>query len=65
VLVVALGYARSAGGTPSAALEQFGIKGVLASMINQFASFSDPGRTAVLLLGCSASSRGPGRRFRR
>jgi uncharacterized BrkB/YihY/UPF0761 family membrane protein len=51
VLVVALGYAKSAGGTPSAALEQFGIKGAVASTINHSASFSNPGRTAVLLLG--------------
>jgi uncharacterized BrkB/YihY/UPF0761 family membrane protein len=50
VLVVGLGYAKSAGGTPSDALSQFGIKGVLASTINQSANFSDPGRTAVLLL---------------
>jgi uncharacterized BrkB/YihY/UPF0761 family membrane protein len=51
VAVVGLGYLRSAGGTPSDALHQFGIKGVLASTINQSASFSDPGRTAVLALG--------------
>ncbi|MFL5823599.1 MAG: YhjD/YihY/BrkB family envelope integrity protein [Solirubrobacteraceae bacterium] len=50
VAVVGLGFLRSAGGAPSDALQQFGIKGVLASTINQSASFSDPGRTAVLLL---------------
>jgi uncharacterized BrkB/YihY/UPF0761 family membrane protein len=51
VAVVGLGYLRSAGGTPSDALKQFGIKGVIASTINHSASFSDPGRVTVLLLG--------------
>jgi uncharacterized BrkB/YihY/UPF0761 family membrane protein len=51
VLVVGLGYLKSAGGTPSDVLQQAGIKGVLASTINHSANFSDPGRTAVLLLG--------------
>lgn len=51
VLVVGLGYAKDAGGAPSDALKQFGIKGVLASTINQSASFSDPGRTAILVAG--------------
>ncbi len=51
VLVVGLGYLKTAGGMPSSALKQFGIKGVLASTINHSADFSDPGRTAVLLLG--------------
>ena len=51
VTVVGLGFLRSAGGTPSDALQQFGIKGVLASTINDSASFSDPGRTAVLIIG--------------
>lgn len=50
VAVLALGYAKSAGAAPSDALRQFGIKGVLASTINQSANFSNPGRTAVLLL---------------
>jgi uncharacterized BrkB/YihY/UPF0761 family membrane protein len=51
VAVVGLGLLRSAGGDPSQAVKQFGIKGVLASSINHTASFSDPGRTVVLLLG--------------
>lgn len=51
VLVVGLGFLKSAGGTPSDALNEFGIKGVLASTIDHSASFSEPGRTAVLLLG--------------
>jgi uncharacterized BrkB/YihY/UPF0761 family membrane protein len=51
VLVVGLGYLRSAGGAPSDALEQFGIKGVIASTITNSASFGDPGRVTVLLLG--------------
>ena len=44
-------YLKSAGGALSQALRQFGIRGVLASTINHSASFHDPGRTAVLLLG--------------
>jgi uncharacterized BrkB/YihY/UPF0761 family membrane protein len=48
--VVGLGFLRSAGGTPSEALKQFGIKGVLASTINHSATFSEPGRATVLLL---------------
>jgi uncharacterized BrkB/YihY/UPF0761 family membrane protein len=51
VAVVGLGFARSAGGSPSDALKQFGIKGVLASTINHSSSFSEPGRATVLLLG--------------
>jgi uncharacterized BrkB/YihY/UPF0761 family membrane protein len=51
VLIVGLGFLKSAGGTPSDALKQFGIKGVLASTINHSANFHDPGRTAILLLG--------------
>lgn len=51
VLVVGLGYLKSAGGTPSDTLKQFGVKGVLATTINQSASFHDPGRAAVLALG--------------
>jgi membrane protein len=51
VCVVGLGYLKSVGGTPSDALEQFGIRGVLASTINSSASFHDPGRAAVLFLG--------------
>jgi uncharacterized BrkB/YihY/UPF0761 family membrane protein len=51
VAVVGLGYLKSAGGTPSDALKQFGIKGVIASTINSSASFHDPGRAVVLLLG--------------
>jgi uncharacterized BrkB/YihY/UPF0761 family membrane protein len=51
VAVVGLGYLRSVGGDPSDAVKQFGIKGVLASTINDSASFSDPGRTVVLVLG--------------
>lgn len=51
VLVVGFGYLKSAGGTPADVLKQAGIKGVLASTINDSANFSDPGRTAVLLLG--------------
>lgn len=51
VLVVGLGYLKSVGGSPEQAVHQFGIKGVLASTINHSASFHDPGRTAVLLLG--------------
>jgi membrane protein len=52
VAVVGLGYLNDAGGTPpSEALRQFGVKGVLASTIDQQASFHDPGRAAVLLLG--------------
>lgn len=51
VLVVGLGYLKSAGGAPTDALKQFGIKGVIASTIDHSASFSNPGRTAVLALG--------------
>jgi uncharacterized BrkB/YihY/UPF0761 family membrane protein len=51
VAVVGLGYLKSAGGAPSQVLSQFGIRGVVASTINNSASFHDPGRTAVLLLG--------------
>jgi uncharacterized BrkB/YihY/UPF0761 family membrane protein len=51
VAVVGLGYLKSVGGTPSDAVKQFGIKGVLATTIDHSASFSDPGRAAVLLLG--------------
>lgn len=51
VLVVGLGYLKAAGGAPSDALKQFGIKGVLASTINQSSELTNPGRTAVLLLG--------------
>jgi uncharacterized BrkB/YihY/UPF0761 family membrane protein len=51
VAVVGLGYLKSAGGTPSDALSQFGIKGVIATTINHSASFSDPGRATVLVLG--------------
>jgi uncharacterized BrkB/YihY/UPF0761 family membrane protein len=51
VAVVGLGLLKSAGGDPSQAVKQFGIKGVLASTINNSASFTDPGRTVVLLLG--------------
>ena len=51
VLVVGLGYLRSVGGSPAEAVHQFGIKGVLASTIDHTASFHDPGRTVVLLLG--------------
>jgi hypothetical protein len=54
VLVVGLGYLKSAGGSTDAVLKQAGIKGVLASTINHSASFSNPGRTAVLLLGLFA-----------
>jgi uncharacterized BrkB/YihY/UPF0761 family membrane protein len=51
VLVVGLGFLRTAGGTPSDALKQFGIKGVLASTINHSSKLQNPGRTAVLLVG--------------
>ncbi|MFL5958156.1 MAG: YhjD/YihY/BrkB family envelope integrity protein [Solirubrobacterales bacterium] len=51
VAVVGLGYLSSAGGTPSDAVREFGIKGALAASINDSASVSDPGRTVVLLLG--------------
>jgi uncharacterized BrkB/YihY/UPF0761 family membrane protein len=51
VAVVGLGYLNSVGSSPADAVKQFGIKGVLASTINDSASFSDPGRTAILLLG--------------
>jgi uncharacterized BrkB/YihY/UPF0761 family membrane protein len=54
VLVVGLGYLKSAGGKPSDVAGQFGIRGVLASTVNHSASFSDPGRTVVLLLGLVA-----------
>ena len=51
LLVVGLGYLKSAGGTPSETLKEFGVKGVLASTINHSAAFHDPGRAAVLALG--------------
>ena len=54
VLVVGLGYLKSAGGSPDAVLKQAGIKGVLASTINHSADFSNPGRTVVLLLALFA-----------
>jgi uncharacterized BrkB/YihY/UPF0761 family membrane protein len=54
VFVVGLGYLKDVGGSPADAAKQFGIKGVLASTLNQSASFHDPGRTAVLLLGLFA-----------
>jgi uncharacterized BrkB/YihY/UPF0761 family membrane protein len=54
VSVVGLGYLKSVGGTPADAVKQFGIKGVLASTINDSASFSDPGRTTILVLGLLA-----------
>jgi uncharacterized BrkB/YihY/UPF0761 family membrane protein len=58
VAVVGLGYLKSVGGTPNDALKQFGIRGVLATTISHSASFSDPGRTAVLLLGLFATVSG-------
>jgi uncharacterized BrkB/YihY/UPF0761 family membrane protein len=58
VFVVGLGYLKDVGGTPADAVKQFGIKGVLASTLNQSASFHDPGRTAVLLLGLFAAFSG-------
>jgi membrane protein len=52
VAVVGLGYMNDAAGTsPSDALRQFGISGALASTIDHGASFHDPGRAVVLLLG--------------
>lgn len=51
VMVVGLGLLKSTGATPTDALKQFGIRGVLASTIDHSASFRDPGRTVVLLLG--------------
>ena len=54
VFVVGLGYLKDVGGTPADAVKQFGIKGVIASTLNHSASFHDPGRTAVLLLGLFA-----------
>jgi uncharacterized BrkB/YihY/UPF0761 family membrane protein len=54
VSVVGLGYLHSLGGSPADAVKQFGIKGVLATTINKSADFSDPGRTAILLLGVVA-----------
>lgn len=51
VLVVGLGLLKSVGGSPTEVLKEAGIKGVLASTINSSSNFSDPGRTAVLLLG--------------
>lgn len=52
VAVVGLGYLKDASGTtPSEALRQFGIRGVLASTIDDRATFHDPGRAVVLLLG--------------
>lgn len=54
VAVVGLGYLKSVDGSPADAVGQFGIKGALASTINSSASFHDPGRTAVLVLGLFA-----------
>jgi uncharacterized BrkB/YihY/UPF0761 family membrane protein len=54
VSVVGLGYLKSAGGTPSDALKEFGIRGVIASTIDNSAKFTNPGRTAVLALGLIA-----------
>jgi uncharacterized BrkB/YihY/UPF0761 family membrane protein len=58
VVVVGLGFLKSAGGAPSEALKQFGIKGVLASTIDHSSDFSDPGRTAALVLGLFATLSG-------
>jgi uncharacterized BrkB/YihY/UPF0761 family membrane protein len=54
VFVVGLGYLKDVGGSPADAAKEFGIKGALASTLNQSASFNDPGRTVVLLLGLFA-----------
>ena len=54
VSVVGLGLLKEVGATPSDAVRQFGIKGVIASTINHSSSFHDPGRTVVLLLGLLA-----------
>lgn len=54
VAVVGLGYLKSVGGTPSDALHEFGIKGVLASTINNSASLSETGQATVLILGAVA-----------
>jgi uncharacterized BrkB/YihY/UPF0761 family membrane protein len=51
VAVVGLGYLKTAGGTPSDAVKQFGIKGALATTINESSALTNPGRTVVLLLG--------------
>jgi uncharacterized BrkB/YihY/UPF0761 family membrane protein len=51
VMVVGLGFLKDSGTQPSTALKEFGVKGALASTINHSADFTDPGRTAVLLLG--------------
>ena len=52
VAVVGLGYLKAAADTsPSEALRQFGIRGVLASTIDHRAALHDPGRAAVLVLG--------------
>lgn len=51
VAVVGLGYLKTTGGTPSEVVKQFGIKGVMASTINQSSALTNPGRTVVLLLG--------------
>lgn len=51
VAVVGLGYLRTEQGTPSDLVKQFGIKGALASTINQSSALHNPGRTIVLLLG--------------
>ncbi len=58
VIVVGLGFLESVGGTPSDALKQFGIKGVLANTIDHSSDFSDPGRTVALLLGLVATLSG-------
>jgi uncharacterized BrkB/YihY/UPF0761 family membrane protein len=54
VAVVGLGYLKSAGGTPSEALQQFGIRGVLATTINSSAKFNEAGQATVLVLGALA-----------
>jgi uncharacterized BrkB/YihY/UPF0761 family membrane protein len=51
VAVVGLGYLKTDGGTPSDVVKQFGIKGALASTINDSSALHNPGRTAVLVLG--------------
>ncbi len=51
VAVVGLGYLKTDGGKPSDVVKQFGIKGALASTINESSALHNPGRTAVLLLG--------------
>jgi uncharacterized BrkB/YihY/UPF0761 family membrane protein len=54
VAVVGLGFLKSAGGSPSDAVKEFGIKGALASTINDSATFGNPGRTIALLFGVFA-----------